>query len=142
MGDDVVFAGACDIDDVRTTADAYKTAVETTATRLSELHTEQADYAEVLAGQDETEVALFEVQYEYDKPGEIEQTVKSGILKNANDVYIVKNNNTVVSSTTTLPSGYALGTEFTDEYPLIAAEGYRVYQAIQTVAATHNATRS
>ena len=140
MGDDVTFAGACDIDDVRTTAAAYKTAVETTATRLSELHTEQADYAEVLAGQDSTEVALFEVQYEYDKPGEIEQTVKSGILKNANDVYIVKNNNTVVSSTTTLPSGYALGTEFTDEYPLIAAEGYRVYQAIQTVAATHDAT--
>ena len=140
MGDDVVFAGACDVDDLRTTAATYKSAVELTATRLAELHTEQADYAEVLAGQDETEVALFEVQYEYDKPGEIEQTVKSGILKNANDVYIVKNNNTVVSSTTTLPSGYALGTEFTDEYPLIAAEGYRVYQAIQTVAATHTAT--
>ena len=140
MGSDVTHAGACNLTNLKADLATYNTAVTTTATRLAELHTEQADYAEVLAGQTSTEVALFEVQYEYDKPGEIEQTVKSGILKNANDVYIVKNNNTVVSSTTTLPSGYALGTEFTNEYPLIAAEGYRVYQAIQTVAATHDAT--
>ena len=140
MGSDVTHAGACNLTNLKADLATYNTAVTTTATRLAELHTEQADYAEVLAGQTSTEVALFEVQYEYDKPGEIEQTVKSGILKNANDVYIVKNNNTVVSSTTTLPSEYALGTEFTNEYPLIAAEGYRVYQAIQTVAATHDAT--
>jgi len=140
MGSDVTHAGACNLTNLKADLATYNTAVETTATRLTELHDAQADYAEVLAGQNATEVALFEVQYDYDKPGEIEQTVKSGILKNANDVYIVKNNDTVVSSTTTLPSGYALGTEFTDEYPIIAAQGYRVYQAIQTVAATHDAT--
>jgi len=140
MGSDVTHAGACNLTNLKADLSTYNDAVDDTAAKLALLHTAQADYAEVLAGQTSTEVALFEVQYEYDKPGEIEQTVKSGILKNANDVYIVKNNNTVVSSTTTLPSGYALGTEFTDEYPLIAAEGYRVYQAIQTVAATHDAT--
>jgi hypothetical protein len=140
MGADVTHAGACNLTNLKADLSTYNDAVDDTAAKLALLHTAQADYAEVLAGQNSTEVALFEVQYEYDKPGEIEQTVKSGILKNANDVYIVKNNNTVVSSTTTLPSGYALGTEFTNEYPLIAAEGYRVYQAIQTVAATHDAT--
>ena len=124
----------------KTELNDYNTAVNTTATRLAELHAAQATYKETLDGQNETQQSLFEVQYDYDKPGEIEQTVKSGILLNANGVYIVKNNDTVVSSTTTLPSGYVLGTEFTDEYPLIAAEGYRVYQAIQTVAATHDAT--
>ena len=140
MGADVTHAGACNLTNLKADLSTYNAAVDDTAAKLALLHTAQADYAEVLAGQNSTEVALFEVQYEYDKPGEIEQTVKSGILKNANNVYIVKNNNTVVSSTTTLPSGYALGTEFTDEYPIIASQGYRVYQAIQTVAATHDAT--
>ena len=140
MGADVTHAGACNLTNLKADLSTYNDAVDDTAAKLALLHTAQADYAEVLAGQNSTEVALFEVQYEYDKPGEIEQTVKSGILKNANNVYIVKNNNTVVSSTTTLPAGYALGTEFTDEYPIIASQGYRVYQAIQTVAATHDAT--
>ena len=140
MGVDVTHAGACNLTNLKADLSTYNAAADDTADKLALLHTAQADYAEVLAGQNSTEVALFEVQYEYDKPGEIEQTVKSGILKNANNVYIVKNNNTVVSSTTTLPAGYALGTEFTDEYPIIASQSYRVYQAIQTVAATHDAT--
>ena len=140
MGSDTGVPGTCNLTNLKADLATYNTAVTTTATRLTELHAAQATYAEVLAGQDSTEVALFEVQYDYDKPGEIEQTVKSGILKNANNVYIVKNNNTVVGSTTTLPSGYALGTEFTNEYPLIASAGYRVYQAVQTIAATHDAT--
>ena len=137
MGSDTGVPGTCNLTNLKADLATYNTAVETTATRLAELHAAQAEYKEVLDGQNSTEQALFEVQYDYDKPGEIEQTVRSGILKNANDVYIVKNNDTVVSSTTTLPSGYALGTEFTDEYPIIASAGYRVYQAILTVAATH-----
>ena len=140
MGSDTGVPGTCNLVNLKADLAIYNAAVETTATELADLHAAQATYAEVLAGQSSTEVALFEVQYEYDKPGDIEQTVKSGILKNANNVYIVKNNNTVVSSTTTLPAGYALGTEFTNEYPIIASQGYRVYQAIQTVAATHDAT--
>src|SRR6056300_1124302 len=140
MGADVTHAGACNLTNLKADLSTYNDAVDDTAAKLALLHTAQANYAEVLAGQNSTEVALFEVQYDYDKPGDIEQTVKSGILLNANDVYIVKNNNTVVSSTTTPPSGYALGTEFTDEYPIIASQGYRVFQAIQTVAATHDAT--
>ena len=140
MGADTGVPGTCNLTNYQTDLDAYNTAVETTATRLTELHAAQAEYKEVLAGQDATQQALFEVQYEYDNPGEIEQTVRSGILLRATGVYIVKNNNTVVSATTTLPADYALGTEFTDEYPLIASQGYRVYQAILTVAATHDAS--
>ena len=140
MGSNTGVPGTCNLTNLKADLSTYNTAVNTTATRLAELHAAQAEYKEVLDGQTSTEVALFEVQYEYDKPGDIEQTIKSGILKNANDIYIVKNNNTVVSSTTTLPSGYALGTEFTDEYPIIASQGYRVYQAIQTVAAVYDST--
>ena len=140
MGSDTGVPGTCNLTNLKSDLSTYNTAVETTATRLSELNAAQAEYAEVLAGQDETQVALFAVEYDYDDPGEIQQTLKSGILKDSDGTYIVKNDNTVVSSTTTLPSGYALGTEFTDEYPLIAAEGYRVYQAIQTVAAVNTST--
>jgi len=139
MGNNTGVPGTCNLVNLKADLSTYNNTVDTTATRLTELHAAQATYAEVLAGQSSTEVALFEVQYDYDKPGEIEQTVKSGILRNAGGVYIVKNNDTVVSATTTLPSGYALGTEFTNEYPIIASQGYRVYQAIQTVAATHTA---
>jgi len=130
---------SCNSSGLTTKLNDLNTAKSFTQTKLTELHTAQANYVEILAGQNETEEALFEVQYDYDKPGEIEQTVKSGILLNAYGVYIVKNNNTVVSSTTTLPSDYALGTEFTNEYPLIASEGYRVYQAIKTNPAANTA---
>ena len=140
MGSDTGVPGTCNLTNLKADLATYNTAVETTATRLTELNAAQAEYAEVLAGQDATQAALFAVEYDYDDPGTIQQTLRSGILKDSDGTYIVKNNNTVVSSNDTLPSGYALGTEFTDEYPLIAAEGYRVYQAIQTVAATHDAT--
>ena len=121
---------------LKTRLATYNDAVEDTAAKLALLHVAQADYAEVLAGQDSTETSLFEVTYNY-PVGDINQILKSGILETASGNYIVKNNNTVVSTLTTLPANYALGTEFTDEYPLLAAEGYRVYQAILTVAATH-----
>src|SRR5210317_1081730 len=140
MGSNTGVPGTCNLTNLKADLATYNAAVDDTAAKLVLLHAAQATYAEVLAGQTETQQALFEVQYEYDKPGDIEQIIKSGILKNANDIYIVKNNNTVVSSTSTLPSGYALGTEFTDDYPIIASQGYRVYQAIQTVAAVYDST--
>jgi len=123
---------------LKTRLNTYNSAVENTAAKLALLHAAQATYAEVLAGQTATQTALFEVSYTY-PTGQVDQALKSGILKNASGVYTVKNNDTVVSVSATLPANYALGTEFTDEYPLLAAEGYRVYQAILTVAATHTA---
>lgn len=135
------YPAACNKATLESNLDDLNTKRADTIAKLAALNTAQSSYAEILAGQNSTKQALFEVQYDYDKPGDIEQTVRSGILLNANGIYIVKNNNTVVSSTTTLPTGYALGTEFTDEYPLIASQGYRVYQAILTVAAEYNASQ-
>jgi hypothetical protein len=139
MGADTGVPGTCNLVNLKADLTTYNAAVDDTAAKLVLLHAAQAAYAEVLAGQTSTEQALFEVQYDYDKPGEIEQTVKSGILLNANGVYIVKNDDVIISATTTLPADYALGTELTNEYPIIASQGYRVYQAILTVAATHTA---
>lgn len=129
--------GTCVLADVKTTVAAYNAARNTTATRLTELNNAQADYAEALAGQDATEETLFEVTYSYDD--NVEESLESGILKNTSGVYLVKNAGTIISTSSTLPAGYRLGTEVTEEQPLLASKGYRVYKAIHTVAATHTA---
>jgi hypothetical protein len=139
MGDDTGVPGTCNLTNYQTDLTAYNNAVDTTATRLAELHEAQAEYAEVLAGQNATETDLFAVNYNY-PVGSVEQYLVSGILKKANGVYVVKNNNTVVQATTELPANYALGVEVTDEHPTIAAQGNRVYKAILTVAAEYDAS--
>jgi len=138
MGDDTGVPGTCNLVNYQTDLVAYNTAVDTTATRLAELHAAQATYKEVLDGQNDTETSLFAVNYNY-PVGSVEQYLVSGILKKANGVYVVKNNNTVVQATTTLPADYALGVEVTDEHPTIASQGNRVYKAILTVDAEYNA---
>ena len=138
MGSNTGVPGTCNLVNLKADLATYNAAVADTAAKLALLHTAQAAYSKVLAGQVATTEELFETQYDYDLPGEIEHTVKSGILLNSNGVYIVKDNDAIISATTTLPAGYALGTEYTNEYPLIASQGYRVYQAIKTVAPVYN----
>jgi len=137
MGSNTGVPGTCVIADVKTTLANYNTAVAFTKTKLTELHAAQSTYAETLAGQNATQEELFTVNYNYPY-GQVEAYLTSGILKNAAGLYIVKNANTVVSTSASLPAGYALGTERTEEHPKLAAEGYRVFTAIHTVAATHN----
>ena len=136
MGTNTGVPGTCTQTDLQTTLAAYNTAVALTETRLTQLNAAQASYAEILAGQDATTVSLFEVDYNYPS-GYVDQFLISGILKKADGTYLVKNNNTVISVASTLPSGYSLGIEYTDEQPLLAAEGNRVFQAILEVAAVN-----
>lgn len=139
------YSGACSVADTLTAITTYNDAVALTATRLSELNTAQAAYSEALAGQNSTEEQLFDVKYNYSPPSQpdavFDQYMVSGILKDADGIYTVKNNDTVVSTSSTLPSDYRLGTEYTYEHSRLAAEGYRVYAAIHTVAATHTAAQ-
>ena len=136
MGTNTGVPGTCNQTDLQTTLAAYNTAVALTETRLTQLNAAQANYAEILAGQNTTTVSLFEVDYNYPS-GYVDQFLISGILKKADGVYLVKNNNTVISTSTTLPAGYSLGIEYTDEQPLLAAEGNRIFQAILEVAAVN-----
>src|SRR5210317_383431 len=136
MGTNTGVPGTCNQTNLQTDLAAYNTAVALTATRLTELNAAQADYAEILAGQNATTISLFEVDYNYPS-GYVDQFLISGILKKADGTYLVKNNNAVISVASTLPSGYSLGIEYTDEQPLLAAEGNRVFQAILTVAAVN-----
>lgn len=139
MGTNTGVPVSCNLTNLKSTLATYNAAVTDTAAKLTLLHAAQADYAEKLAGQTATTQALFAVNYSY-PVGQIDQYLVSGIRLDSAGVYTVKNNNTVVNVGATLPANYALGTELTDEQPLLASEGYRVYQAILTVAATSNPT--
>lgn len=143
MGSNTGVPGTCVIADVKTTLANYNTAVATTKTRLTELNNAQSTYAETLAGQNPTTEELFSVKYNYTPPATpntvYDVYLYSGIIKNAAGVYTVKNADTVVAVSASLPAGYSLGTERTDEHPRLAADGYRVFTAIHEVAATHTA---
>jgi len=140
MGSNTGVQSGCTPADVKTEGDELNTAVTTTATELGDLHTSESTLAKAIAGQTSTTTRLFEFEYDYTS-GYVKETIKSGIIKDSGGEYLVKNDGTVVASqTTTLPTDYALGTERTDEHPLLAAQGYRIYEAQLTVAATHTAT--
>ena len=138
MGSGTGVPGTCNLTNLKADLTIYNDAVEDTAAKLALLHAAQADYAEKLAGQTASEQSLFEVKYYYTPPSQpntvFDQYLYTGILKTAENLYIVKNADSIISTATTLPSGYRLGTEFTNEYPVLAAEGYRIYEALQTVA--------
>ena len=136
MGSNTGVPGTCVIADVKTTLANYNAAVTFRKAKLTELHAAQATYSETLAGQNTTTEELFDVKYNHTVSGSFHDVyLYSGITKNSAGVYVVKNADTVVSASTSLPAGYVLGTERTDEHPKLAAEGYRVFTAIHTVAA-------
>jgi len=136
MGTNTGVPGTCNQTDLQTALTNYNNAVALTETRLTQLNAAQASYAEILAGQNATTISLFKVDYQYPS-GYVDQFLISGILKKADGTYLVKNNNAVISVASTLPSGYSLGIEYTDEQPLLAAEGNRIFQAILEVAAVN-----
>ena len=131
---------ACNITNLKSDLDTYNTAQSTTDTELSDLHTAQSAFQKANDGQNTTKESLFDVDVTY-KNGYYEETLKSGVLERIdNGQRIVKDNGTNAGSIAkgvAMPSGYALGSERTDEYPWFKREGYRVYEVQKTVAATH-----
>ena len=128
----------CVIANALTDSTALKTAKATTQTSLTALQTAGANLATSIAGQTPTIERLLEFEYDYSGT-EIEERLKSGILLYEDGKYLVKNNGTpVAAASATLPAGYKVGTERTDEHPLLAAKGYRIFEGERTVAATSN----
>ena len=139
MGSNTGVQAGCTPADLKTEGDDYNDARVTTITELGELHTAETTLARAIDGQNDTTTRLF--AFDYDYTGEyVKESLRSGIIKDADNEYLVKNNDAIIASrTTTLPEDYALGTERTDEHPLLAAQGYRIYEAHLTVDATHTA---
>lgn len=139
MGSNTGVPGTCNITTLKTALANYNAAVALTAQRLGELNTAQANYAQALAGQSTGEELLFSINTDYDT--DLSQILVSGVIQNTNtNQYFVKSNNTIVASGTGVvayPAGYTEGTERTEDYPLIARDGYRIWELIHSVAATH-----
>ena len=130
----------CNITNLKSDLDTYNTAQSTTDTELSDLHTAQATFQKANDGQTATKVNLFDVDVTY-KNGYYEETLKSGVLERIdNGQRIIKDAGTNAGSIAkgaSMPSGYALGNERTDDYPWFKRDGYRVYEVEKDVAATH-----
>lgn len=141
MGTNTGVPGTCNITNTTTALNNYTTAKALTATRLASLHAAQATYSEILAGQTATEIELYDVRYNYTNGTSVHDAyMYSGITLNSGGYYTVKDADSVVSIATTLPAGYRLGSENTDEEPKIASQGLRVFSAIKTVAALNTAS--
>tara|TARA_R100001509_G_scaffold162430_1_gene134014 strand:+ start:249 stop:3371 length:3123 start_codon:yes stop_codon:yes gene_type:complete len=123
------------------TADTYNTALQDRQSKLTTLNQKQYEYKQALDGQNPTVESKFELKETYNNQGEIVQRVNSGIVLNTSGVYTVTLNGSVISASTTLPTGYAQGNERTDEHPLLTRNGERIFEVDQTIAATHNATQ-
>ena len=142
MGTNTGVPGTCNIANVKSTLSNYNTAKSLTATRLAALNTADANYQKVLAGQQTTESTKFEVDTSY-AGGDIDQSIANGIYINANattNQYVIKENSAVVgsyASTAAFPSGYMLGNNRADEYPILKNQGYFVYALVRTVAAAN-----
>ena len=131
--------GTCNIANAKTQANDFNAASSLVKLNLNTLRQSEDNLAVVSAGQNTTVTKLFSVSNTYTI--DVEETLESGILENSSGQYLVKNNGTVVSSnSSSLPANYALGSERTNQYPLLASKGYRVYEAQLTVAATHTST--
>lgn len=124
-----------------TQANNYNTSLQNLQAKLGLLNAAQYDYKKKLLGQSSSVAVLFEVNETYGNQGDLVQSLKSGAIKLSSGVVRVYNNGTLVQASTTLPSGYALGNERTDEYPLMTRAGERVYEVERTIAAAYTAAQ-
>ena len=130
----------CNYTNLQNDLNTYRTAINTTAAELEDLNEFGATFAETDDGQTGVQTSLFEVTTTYDT--DYNQTVKSGVIYNGSK-YIVTNNGTVIGqyTDTTFASGYSLGADRTDDYPILKQQGFKIYELLSTAAATHTAAQ-
>jgi hypothetical protein len=142
MGTNAGVPGTCNITNVKSTLNNYNTAKLLTKQRLGELNSADATYAKVSAGQYTTEGVLLEVETDYPY-GDVEQSIVNGIYINANatsNQYVIKVAGAIVgnyASPASFPSGYEIGSNRANEYPILARQGFYVYELVKTTAAAN-----
>ena len=140
MGSNTGVPGTCNMTNLQTDLTAYNNAVDTVETELEDLNDAGATFAEADDGQLAVKSALFDITTTYDQ--RYSQTVRSGVKYDGSQ-YTVLNAGTVVGTytTTTFASGYEIGNERTDEYPLFKQQGLKIYELISEADATHTQTQ-
>ena len=126
----------CNYTNFQTDLTAYNSAVDTTAAELEDLNEFGATFAETSDGQTGVQTTNLDVTTTYNT--DYNQTVKTGVIYDGSK-YIVTNNGTVIGqyTNTTFASGYNIGANRTDDYPLLKQQGFKIYELLITAAATH-----
>ena len=125
----------CNYTNFQTDVVAYNNARDDTAAKLAILKTKQKEYSVVAAGQSATVVSLFTTTTAY-PVGKINDALTTGAMEDKSGNVTFKKNGAVVTG-----SVYSKGRERTKEQPLLVAEGFRIFELKETVAATHTATQ-
>ena len=130
----------CNYTNFQTDITAYNSAVDTVETRLTELNSSGATFAQTSDGQTGVQTTNLDITTTYNT--DYNQTVKTGVVYDGSK-YIVTNNGTVIGqyTNTTFASGYAIGANRTDDYPLLKQQGFKVYELLITAAATHTSSQ-
>ena len=139
MGNDTGKPGTCNISTLTTESDDIRSALITLETERDDLETVAGDLKRIQDGQNETTAKRFEITNTFDN-GQIIPTVKSGITLDIDGRYTVTKNGTVEQSlVTTVASPFSIGSERTNEYPLVASQGLRLFEAYEEIDAANSA---
>ena len=130
----------CNYNNLQTDLNAYRTALNTTADELEDLNEFGATFAETSDGQTGVQTTNLDITTTYNT--DYNQTVKTGVIYDGSK-YVVTNNGTVIGqyTNTTFASGYAIGANRTDDYPLLKQQGFKIYELLITAAATHTSSQ-
>ena len=128
----------CNQTNYETDLAAYLQAKAISDAQLNTLRTKQEEYKTAKAGSVSTTVKHLKFSYSYNTTaGTIAEDLVSGALQDKDDVWLYKKNGAVIGGNTNVPpANHVKGDEFTDEYPMLASEGYKIYELRETVAAT------
>ena len=139
MGNNTGVPGTCNVATLTTRSNELREGLIALATETTDLRTVSGDLKETQDGQDATTARHFTITNEFDN-GVIDSTVRSGVTLDADGRYTVTKNGTVEQSkVTSITGAFSAGSERTDEYPLIASQGLRLFELHEEVAATHDA---
>ncbi len=130
----------CNYTDYQTELTDYNNAVDDVETKLAALNTAGSTFAETSDGQTGVQTTNLEITTTYDT--DYNQTVKTGVVY-SDGKYIVTNNGSVIGqyTNTTFASGYAIGADRTDDYPILKQQGFKIYELLITAAATHTSAQ-
>ena len=122
-------------------ANSYNTALQDVQTKLGILNEKQYDVKRIKDGQNTTIDVLFEVTETYGNQGDLVQALREGVVETTSGIYRVLENGAIVQATNTMPAGYAIGNERTEEYPLLTRNGERIYECEKTIAAANTSAQ-
>ena len=133
---------ACNQTNYESDLNAYLLAKATSDAALTTLRTKQKEYKTALAGSVNTNVNHLKFNYDYDTTaGTITEELISGAVQDKDNVWLYKKDGAVIGgNTSTPPTNFVVGDEFTDERLMLASEGYKIYELRETVAPTVSAS--